>query len=158
MAILTVPTDSLPSYVQTCSFEGSKYILALQYNQRCAAWYLSIADADNVDIANGIKLITGFPLLAKCKDPRRPPGDLFVLSSTSDLSPPSQPDLLPGSGRCSLVYVSSDWIKQLGAALAADGGQPGQGFAAAMASLQAATSAGAGDPAQMSSYGQPGGN
>jgi hypothetical protein len=117
MTIQDVPTDAngLPSYVQTTTFEGTQYILELDYNQRCASWYLSIADANNVDIYNGIKLVTGFPLLRKCVDPRRPPGELFVFSSTSDLSPPALLDLIPGSGRCSLVYITSDWVALIAA-------------------------------------------
>jgi hypothetical protein len=113
MTIQLVPTDplGLSSYFQTTTFEGTDYVLQFDYNQRCASWYLSIADADNVDIYNGIKLVTGFSLLKKCVDPRRPPGAMFLFSSTSDQSPPGLYDLLPGIGRCSLIYVTSDWVQ-----------------------------------------------
>jgi hypothetical protein len=111
--ILTVPTFAYPSYAQTTTFEGTTYGLQFDYNQRCASWYLSVADQNGVDIYNGIKLMTGFFLLAKCKDPRRPPGELLVISTTSDLTPPAQYDLLAGSGRCQLVYITSDWMALL---------------------------------------------
>lgn len=86
MSIFVIPTDplGLSSYFMTVSLEGTSYQIELDYNERCAAWYLSVADADNVDIYNGVKLMTGFPLLKKCRDPRRPPGDFFVMSSTAD--------------------------------------------------------------------------
>lgn len=115
MTIQQIPTFSDPSYRQTTTLEGVTYILQFDFNMRACAWYLSIADADNVDIYNGVKLTVGFLLLRKCADPRRPPGDFMVLSSTSDLSPPGMLELLPGSGRCTLVYVTSDWLQQIAA-------------------------------------------
>jgi hypothetical protein len=107
--ILTIPTSSDPSYFQTTTLEGSTYGLQFDFNQRCSSWYMSIADASGVDIYNGVKLITGFLLLRRCKDPRKPPGDFFVVSGTSDQSPPAQTDLVAG-GRCSLLYITSDWL------------------------------------------------
>ena len=118
MTIQTVPTDplGLATYVQTTTFEGSEYVLEFDYNQRCAAWYLSIADASNVDIVNGTKLTCGIPLLRKCKDPRRPPGQLLVVSSSpADQTPPGLLDLLPGTGRCQLLYITSDWVALMAA-------------------------------------------
>ena len=149
MAILLVPTDSTgaPSYVQTSTFEGTQYVLQFDYNQRCASWYLSVADTLGVDIYNGVKLVCNFPLLSKCKDPRRPPGSLFVFSATVDLSPASQWDLLPG-GRCSLVYATSDWM-----ALVAPNPPNTQAAAAAIAQLQAQVAAGT-QTTSTSQYGQ----
>ena len=142
MTIQVVPTDqnALPSYTQNTTFEGTQYILEFDYNQRCASWYLSIADSDNVDIYNGIKLVTGFPLLRKCVDPRRPPGELLVVSSTTDQSPPGLLDLIPGAGRCQLLYITSDWLALLAA---------GQ-LSTILAQLAANTQTSA-----TSSYGQP---
>jgi hypothetical protein len=115
MTIQLVPVDAtgLQTYFQTTTFEGTSYVLAFQYNQRCASWYLSVADALGVDIYNGVKLVCGIPLLRKCRDPRRPPGELIVLSSTADTSPPALIDLYPASGRCQLLYVTSDWLALL---------------------------------------------
>lgn len=97
-------------WTQTTTFEGVTYFLTFQYNQRVAAWYVSIADAANVDIYNGVKLTCGIGLLRKCADPRAPPGVLVVLSATQDKTPPGLGDLLPGSGRCTLYYITSDWV------------------------------------------------
>jgi len=142
MTVQIVPTDAngIATYFQNTTFEGTQYILEFDYNQRCASWYLSIADSDNVDIYNGIKLVTGFPLLRKCVDPRRPPGEMFIFSSTADQSPPGLLDLIPGNGRCALYYVTSDWI-----ALIQQGQAP-----AILAQLAANTQTSA-----TSSYGQP---
>jgi hypothetical protein len=107
--IYAIPTFSDDSYLQRTTLEGATYVLAFDFNQRAASWYLSVADLDGVDIVNGVKLVTGFSLLGKCRDPRAPLGVLYVVSSTSDGSPPGQFDLLDG-GRCTLLYMSSDWV------------------------------------------------
>lgn len=119
MTILVIPTTGsliagqqiAPNaiWTQTSTLEGVTYFLTFQWNQRVAAWYMSVADSANVDIYNGVKLICGVGLLKKCADPRAPPGVLLVLSATSDNSPPGLSDLLPGSGRCTLFYITSDW-------------------------------------------------
>lgn len=109
MTIQVLPFFDDPSWVCTTTLEGTTYNLQFDYNERCAAWYMSIADAVGVDIYNGVKLVTGFSLLKKCADPRKPPGAFLVFSSTSDLSPPQLEDLVPG-GRCQLVYITSDWV------------------------------------------------
>lgn len=112
MSILLVPTDGtgLSSYFQTTTFEGTAYTLSWQFNQRCGEWYLSIADSLGVDIYNGVKVVCGLPLLRKCKDPRRPPGILMCLPNNGDSTPPGAYDLYPGSGRCAVYYVTSDWV------------------------------------------------
>jgi hypothetical protein len=141
VTIQVVPTDATgaPFYSQTTTLEGVQYLLTFSYAQREGAWYLSVADANGVDIYNGMKLVCSgpsgpIPLLWRCKDPRRPPGDLFVLSGTSDLTPPGLADLAPGSGRCALYYMTSDVL-----ALIAGGG-----LATFLAQLTAGTSVGTG--------------
>jgi hypothetical protein len=145
VSILTVPTWSDPNWQQSTTFEGTKYQLSCQFNQRCISWYLSIADADGVDIYNGIKLSVGPLLLAKCKDPRRPPGDLIVISSTTCTTPPGILDLLPGSGRCSLLYITSDWLAIIQS-----------GNAAAIQALYTQIQVGGTATSPISTYGQPG--
>jgi hypothetical protein len=145
MSILTVPTWSDPSWTQSTTFEGTKYMLQCDYNQRGACWYLSIADQDGVDIDNGIKLTVGPLLLKKCKDPRRPPGELIVVSNTTDTTPPGLSDLIQGTGRCGLYYITSDWVAILSS-----------GNAAAIAGITTQIQAGGNASSAMSNYGQPG--
>ncbi len=113
MTVQVIPTGNAPFATQTTTLEGVAFLLSFVYSQREACWYVSIADANGVDVYNGVKLIVGNPLLFRCKDPRRPKGELFVLSSTNDLSPPGLNDLVPNAGRCTLLYVSSDLVAQL---------------------------------------------
>jgi hypothetical protein len=141
MTIQVIPPPSQPYVSQTTTIEGVPYLLYWDYNTRENAWYLSIADASGVDIYNGMKLICTVPsvgpnfLLAKCKDPRRPPGDFVVISQTNDYDPPGIGDLVPGVGRCALMYITSDVFAQLVTA---------GGAAAYAASLNAGTTTGTG--------------
>jgi hypothetical protein len=150
MSILVCPTYSDASYTQATTFEGTKYTLFFTFNQRAACWYMSIADADGVDIYNGVKLVIGPLLLAKCKDVRAPPGGLIVISSTTDTSPPLQLDLLAGSGRCTLCYITSDWLAIIQAANA----DPTPANVAAVAALFAQVAAGGNASNPVSTYGQ----
>jgi hypothetical protein len=123
MSVLVVPTSPVvnrTSYGQTITLEGATFGLQFDFNQRCCSWYMHLADANGVDIYNGVKLMCGLLLLgSRCKDPRRPPGDFFCLSATTDASPPGVLDLLPATGRCTLVYVTSDWLAAIAAGNAA---------------------------------------
>lgn len=121
MTIQAIPPPPRPFYSQTTTLEGASYLLYFDYWAREDAWYLSIADANGVDIYNGMKLICSVPwvganrLLAKCKDPRRPPGDFLVVSGNGDYDPPGLNDLVANSGRCQLLYVTSDVLALIAA-------------------------------------------
>jgi hypothetical protein len=115
MTIQTIPTTNAPFYTQTTTLEGTAYLLTFTYSQREDCWYVSIADTNAVDILNGVKLICNNPLLFKCKDPRRPPGELTVYSCTPDLSPPGLNELVPNAGRCQLLYITSDVLALIAA-------------------------------------------
>lgn len=106
-----IPTRSDSFYQQTTTLDGVSYVLSFTYNQTCECWYLSIADSSGVDIYNGVKLICNNSLFRKCVDPRIFPGALVVVSATEDTSPPELDDLLAGSGRCTLIYITSDWLQ-----------------------------------------------
>jgi|GEM_PF-5089243 uncharacterized protein DUF6983 len=110
MTILVAPTANNAFYQIQSTLEGVTFNFSFQFNQRCCCWYMSIADANGVDIYNGVKLICYQALLRKCVDPRAPAGDFLVISATTDDSPPMLNDLLPGTGRCSLLYITSDWL------------------------------------------------
>jgi hypothetical protein len=144
MSLFVIPTFQDPSWLQSSTFEGTKFQLQFDFNERCASWYLSIADADGVDIYNGVKIVCGPLLLKKCRDIRRPAGDLICLSSkANDTSPPSLQDLLPGSGRCTLLYVTSDWLAIIES-----------GNLTAIAGLFAQIAAGAPGTSPLSTYGR----
>jgi hypothetical protein len=104
LQVVPTPDSTTPFWTETVTLDGTQYILLFNFNQRCATWYLSLQTIDGDDITDGIKLVAGWDLLVKCADPNRPPGRLYVLSTTSDWSPPGLADLAPG-GRCVLTYL-----------------------------------------------------
>lgn len=112
MTIQAIATRANPFDQLGVTLEGTAYNLTFAWNMRSSTWYLSIADAAQVDIYNGMKLIVGYPLLQMCLDPRRPPGEFAVLDSTGANTPPGLNDLLPG-GRCTLIYMTSDVLELL---------------------------------------------
>jgi hypothetical protein len=100
-----IPTGDDPFYGETVTLDGVPYRLDFAYNQRCACWYVDLSTLDGELVAAGLKLVcAGWNLLLKCAHPLRPPGQLLVVSSTSDDSTPGLEDLVPGA-RCALTYV-----------------------------------------------------
>lgn len=138
MTIQVIPTYDVPFWTQTTTLEGQTFQLTFAFNQRESCWYLSVADNQGVDIYNGMKLMCLQLLMRKCKDPRRPAGQLACFDNTGANTPPGLEDLLD-SGRCTLVYITSDVCAQLGTG----------GLANFLASLQSNTQAG-----NVSTYGQ----
>lgn len=117
--ILTAPTGDGDAFSsQTTPLDGTAFVLDFAFNQRCACWYLSIATLDGTPVAT-VKLVCAWDLLRKCASPLRPPGKLFVLSTTGDSSPPGLTALAPG-GRCILVYIPAANVE----AFAASKGAP----------------------------------
>jgi hypothetical protein len=110
MSIQTIRTYNIPTWFSTVTLEGTAFILTARYNQRDLCWYLSLADGSAVDILNGVKIVCNRFLLQKSVDPRRPAGDFFCCDPTGNLTPPGLNDLLPGSSRCTLYYVTSDLV------------------------------------------------
>lgn len=102
--LLTIPTTNDPFYTQITALDGVDYRLRFNYNQREDGWYITIATSEDVDLATGIKLTVGWPLLLGLTDERLPQGTLMVISNTTDDSPPKLDDLQP-NGRCELTYL-----------------------------------------------------
>jgi hypothetical protein len=95
-----------PFSTQTTTLDGVPFLLSFAYSQRECCWYLSLATVDGDPIWGAVKLVCSWPLFKACADARKPAGDLIVISSTQDLSPPGLNDLQPG-GRCALMYVTA---------------------------------------------------
>lgn len=105
--LYTVPTSADAHYEQTTNLDGTDYVLRFRYNQREAAYYLSILTPQGVSILEGIKVVSNYPLLAAYNPPGRPPGELLALvNAGADDSPPALGDL-GEDARVTLCYVSS---------------------------------------------------
>ncbi|HYQ47152.1 MAG TPA: hypothetical protein VER11_34515 [Polyangiaceae bacterium] len=108
MATLLVPTTpGVPFYTQKTRLDGVDYVLSFRHSQREDRWYLSIADAEEVPILTGLKLVTNWPLLQAYRfDPRVPPGELMASTLTTDDSPPGLNELGEGL-RVQLIYFEA---------------------------------------------------
>lgn len=101
-------TDSThPFFDQTVTLDGVNYVLAFAYNQREARYYVSLGTPAGVWLATGCAVVCDIPLFANATHyAGTPAGRLFVLSSTSDDSPPQLGQMGVGL-RCSLNYVTA---------------------------------------------------
>ncbi len=105
MTAQIIPTGDQPLYGETVTLDGVPYRLDFTFAPRSACWLLDVSTLDGEKVAAGLKLVcAGWNLLLKCSSPLRPPGQLLVLSSSSDDSTPGLEDLVAGA-RCTLVYV-----------------------------------------------------
>lgn len=87
MAIL-IPTREDPRYSIEIELDGSSFFLDFEWNDRAESWFLDILNADRVMLLAGVRVVVGFPLINRYRDPRLPKGDLTaIVTSGSDLDP-----------------------------------------------------------------------
>lgn len=100
---ISVEPDTRGNFSQRTILDGREFLLTFRWNQREAKWYLSIADANEVPIIQGVKIVLNFPLLTKrIVDERRPPGDIMAVDSSGDERDPGFNDL---GERVRLLYI-----------------------------------------------------
>ena len=106
MTLQSVPTPdgSTPFWSETVALDGTAFILLWNFNQCCQSWYLSLQTIDGEDVVDGLKLVPFWNVLIKCASPLRPPGWLFILTSSPTLLTPNLNDFAPG-GVAQLVYA-----------------------------------------------------
>jgi hypothetical protein len=83
MALIEIPTRSdLKAYEFQIELDGVVYTLSIRWNQRMGRWIMDIADADGVDLLNGIPLLTNIPLTDDYVKAGLPPGR-FICEDTT---------------------------------------------------------------------------
>lgn len=102
VSIPTIP--GRPYYTQRTKLDDKEYALRFAYNEKRNRVSLDILASNSDPIAVGIQLVSNWPLLRFYKyDDRCPPGEMLVVDTTADGSPPGLYDLGIGL-RCTLVY------------------------------------------------------
>ncbi len=91
MKVIPLSTDSV--FSQVTSLGGQDFIMTFEWNARESAWYLDVADQDDIPIFTAVKVVVNWPLAARCVDPRRPRGVLIAIDSTGAGLDPLQDDL-----------------------------------------------------------------
>lgn len=105
MAVHMLPLrPDLPHYLFQVELEGRTYTLELRWNERAAGWFLSVLTADEVPILQGRRVVVGFPLLARFRDFRLPPGELEAIDTTGAGRDPGLTEL---GARVQLMYTDS---------------------------------------------------
>lgn len=113
MSYILIPTDG-PSqtatsnlfWTQTTTLDGVPYQLTFKYNTRESAYYLTIASSDGSTVyAQGIKLVSNFPLLRNFSTP---PGELYALATSNTDDSPARLGDLATRGRVALYYAEAD--------------------------------------------------
>ena len=86
MATIALPITldpTAPPVVASATLDGAEYLIRVAYNERDAAWYMSVSTTDDVLLVGSQPLIDGWPLLSPYKrtDARIPQGDLWLVGS-----------------------------------------------------------------------------
>jgi len=112
MATVSIPTDvQSPFWTQVTTLDGTAYLLTFRYNVRESVYYLQVESADaTVTFAQGIKLVSNFPLLRSIATP---PGELMALAPANDDGPAALGELGPGQ-RVELLYIEAADLATLG--------------------------------------------
>ena len=108
MATTTLPTRTdQPHYDFEIDLDGSTYRLEFLWNGRSGTWHFDIFDANGDLLVAGRRVVVGFPLLTRFKDPRLPPGVLLAVDSSGQDAEAGLKDL---GARVALIYVDlADW-------------------------------------------------
>lgn len=112
ISTLTLRTG-VPFWSDVFSLEGADYLLTFLYNERENCFYFSLGDpttdptATPVNVVDGMKLVTGKPLLTRWRGVGSPwpPGEMFAMTTNGDDTIAGLNDL---GARINLVYISSD--------------------------------------------------
>ncbi len=102
----SVPTIDEPFYTSRVRLDDRDYTLEFWYATRTDRYYLNLFDAEEVPLVCGLKLVCNVPLLKyqHHKD-AVPAGELIVVCSTPDATPPKLGEI--GAGlRCELTYFT----------------------------------------------------
>lgn len=84
----------VPYYDLRIRLTDVDYVLLLDWNGRENRFYLSLLDRENNPLVSGLKVLSGFPLLARRQfDPRLPPGTLWAQAEDRPTDPPTLQEL-----------------------------------------------------------------
>lgn len=104
---ITIPIPSnTPHLEMSAQIEGTTYTLIFRWNERCASWFFTLADADGDPIFEGVRVGVDFPLGFRCRDARMPPGG-FVAVDTSGVVAVADPGLADLGDRVQLLYFEA---------------------------------------------------
>lgn len=94
-----------PVYDYTITLSELEYRVVLVYRERGDRWYLSLYDADGLELLVGKKLSVDVPLLENYQIAGLPPGELALWDTANSDTECGFDDL---GVRCLLIYIEPD--------------------------------------------------
>lgn len=89
MATFIIPADDAqPFYRQEVELDRVVFRMRLKFNERDAAWYVSMYDLNDVLLRGSIRIVEDFPLLRLWRSQGRPAGEILALSTAGVTRPP----------------------------------------------------------------------
>lgn len=103
---LKLPFKDFPAFVERIVLDGDQYQLRFWWNTVGQYWTLQISALNGTVILAGIKIVLNYELIHDFAWMGGPPGALYAIDSTEELTTISRDDL--PSGAVYLVYVPED--------------------------------------------------
>jgi hypothetical protein len=105
VAKIECPTrNDIPAYFYRILLEKVSYTLWLNFNDRMGRWVIAIGDESGNQIVGNVPVVVGYPLFARYKDTRLPPGIIWAWDSANTNEDPGRYDL---GDRVRLIYEES---------------------------------------------------
>lgn len=106
MATYIIPLDSVSkNYSTRVTLDEEQFIIDVLLNSRDNNWYVDVKSDDGTYIVAGVKLLVGTSVIGRSTSSKRPPGEIFTISTNSSFEPPGK----DGLGSSMLVtYISAD--------------------------------------------------
>jgi hypothetical protein len=108
MAII-IPTRSDPRYQIEVELAGANYLFDFEWNDRAESWFFDVSDQSYTKLLSGVRIVVGFPLWTRYRNPRLPSGDLSAVDTSGAGLDPKLEDL---GDRVLLVYTPIDEIPE----------------------------------------------
>lgn len=94
MAFYTIPlpADGTRHFDFSVDLEDAVFVLEFYWNERAAAWFFTLKNADGEILVAGRRVVIGWPLLGSKTFVGRPAGDLLCLDSEGTDRDPTADD------------------------------------------------------------------
>lgn len=91
MALIDIPVRfDLPSHSLRITLEGTVYTLRFRWNERTCCWIMDIASSEDVDIVNGIAVLTNVDMIGHIRRDDIPPGIFIAFDETGQQRDPDR--------------------------------------------------------------------
>lgn len=103
MPVVIPNRTDVPKYTLEVALDNVTFRLGFHWNDRAGAWFMSIADVNGTPLLSGRRVVVGFPLISRFRDPRLPAGDFNAVDTSGQKLEAGPNDL---GDRVRLLYFS----------------------------------------------------